>query len=269
MKRAQSTAPLGGSKSLALQEKKMSNNAKRIEEASLNAWPALQQVIYDGWILRFSKGYTKRANSITPLFKSSIDLAVKIEVCERRYQDQNLPPIFRLPSIVAPEKLDQYLLEMGYSKIDPTWVMQMELKGREFRLREEVEFCEDQFESWLENYSSWNNTDPEQKDLHAKILNAIPTEMIFASVKRDSKTVACGLGVIEDEYVGIFDLITAPEERRQGFGTNLLNGILQWSQTKGATCAYLQVMMNNKIAWRMYQRTGFENLYHYWYRVRE
>lgn len=256
-------------KSTALQKSKMSNNAKRIEEASLNAWPALQQVIYDGWILRFSKGYTKRANSITPLFKSSIDLAVKIEVCERRYQDQNLPPIFRLPSIVTHKKLDQYLLEIGYSKIDPTWVMQMELKGREFRLRKDVEFCEDQFENWFVNYSSWNKSEPEQKDLHAKLLKAIPTEMIFASVKRDGKAVACGLGVIEDEYVGIFDIITAPEERRQGFGTNLLNGILQWSQTKGATSAYLQVMMNNEIAWRMYQRTGFKNLYHYWYRVRD
>ena len=247
----------------------MFNNAKRIEEASLNAWPALQQVVYDGWILRFSKGYTKRANSITPLFESSIDLAEKVEVCERRYQGQNLPPIFRLPSIVKHEKLDQYLSEIGYRKIDPTRVMQTELKGREFRVRKEVEFCEEQFESWLENYSFWNNTDLEQKDLHAKILRTIPTDKMFASVKRNGRMVSCGLSVIEDEYAGIFDLITAPEERRQGFGTDLLNGILQWSQTKGATRAYLQVMMNNKIAWRMYRRAGFENLYHYWYRVRE
>jgi hypothetical protein len=32
---------------------------QEIEEISLNAWPSLQQILYDGWILRFANGYTK------------------------------------------------------------------------------------------------------------------------------------------------------------------------------------------------------------------
>ena len=58
----------------------MSITAKRVEEAALNAWPALQQILYDGWILRFSQGYTKRANSVNPIFQSSIDLETKINI---------------------------------------------------------------------------------------------------------------------------------------------------------------------------------------------
>lgn len=67
---------------------------RRIEKVSLNSWPALQQILFDGWVLRFSEGYTKRANSVNPLFASSLDVEVKIDTCERLYAERGLPPSF-------------------------------------------------------------------------------------------------------------------------------------------------------------------------------
>ena len=58
---------------------------RRLEEVALNAWPALQQMLFDGWLLRFARGYTKRANSINALYDSRLDVATKIAACERTY----------------------------------------------------------------------------------------------------------------------------------------------------------------------------------------
>lgn len=46
------------------------NEILRFEELALNALPAILTEFYDGWILRYSNGYTFRGNSINPLYKS-------------------------------------------------------------------------------------------------------------------------------------------------------------------------------------------------------
>jgi hypothetical protein len=71
---------------------------RRIEEASLNNWPALRQMLFDGWVMRFSNGYTRRANSITPLYPSLLPAQEKIVACENLYREKQLPTIFRFLS---------------------------------------------------------------------------------------------------------------------------------------------------------------------------
>jgi len=39
-------------------------DSRLIEELTLNAWPPLETLLFDGWILSFSDGYTRRANSV-------------------------------------------------------------------------------------------------------------------------------------------------------------------------------------------------------------
>jgi hypothetical protein len=37
-----------------------------LETRLANAWPSFESQIAEGWLLRFAKGYSKRANSATP-----------------------------------------------------------------------------------------------------------------------------------------------------------------------------------------------------------
>jgi len=67
-----------------------------IEELSLNAWAALQTMVYDGWIIRFAEGYTKRANSVNPLYTSSIPIEEKLHYCENLYRSRNLPVVCKI-----------------------------------------------------------------------------------------------------------------------------------------------------------------------------
>lgn len=97
----------------------LSKRRLEIIEFSLNHWPALTTLLYDGWVLRFSDGYTKRANSINPIYDSTDELNRKILACENMYAVNHLPIIFKITPYVHPENLDSILDGMGYSMVDP------------------------------------------------------------------------------------------------------------------------------------------------------
>jgi N-acetylglutamate synthase len=82
-----------------------------IEELSLNAWPSLQTMLYDGWVIRSANGYTKRANSVNPLYASNIDIEEKLPFCERLYREKSLSTVFKLTPTVHPYDLDDKLAE--------------------------------------------------------------------------------------------------------------------------------------------------------------
>src|SRR5258708_22631019 len=88
---------------------------QRYEELSMNAWPALRTLHFDRWVLRFANGYTRRANSINPLYTSTLDLAEKIAYCEQLYTSQQQATVFQMTTAVQPSYLDDFLAAQGYT----------------------------------------------------------------------------------------------------------------------------------------------------------
>ena len=109
----------------------------------------------------------------------------------------------------------------------------------------------------------------EKHQTHREILHTIPSQRLLVSLEDSGQPVACGLGVLETRYFGLFDLITAPQHRNKVYGTQLASSLLRWAQEQGAWHAYLQVMSLNEPARHLYAKLGLANAYQYWYRISE
>lgn len=240
---------------------------QRLEEAALNAWPALQQMLFDGWILRFADGYSKRANSITPLFPSQQNVLDKIAVCERLYAAHGLPAVFRLLPFASPQELDRVLAQRGYRVIDQTYVMHCDTQALGRLATPTLALEQVALSDWMHLLSLLHPTSVTQQQTHARILGLIPATPMYAVLRDAGHVVACGVGVLENDLLGLFDLITESQQRNKGYGTQLVTGMLHWGREHGATHAYLQVLQRNAPAHHLYTKLGFRNAYPYWYRV--
>lgn len=248
---------------------------QRIEELSINAWCALHTLVYDGWLLHFTEGYTKRANSVAPLYPSSLPLSEKINYCEELYAKQNgLDVIFKLTDTSQPSELDTVLEALNYRRVDETSVQTLDLATQEFAdsaLNDSltVNVSSTLLPVWLDAYTRLSKVSLLHVPTVEKMLNNIRIPVpCFISLMQGSDIVAVGLAVREGGYVGMFDIVVAEPLRGQGLGRVLMNQLLRWSKESGAHTAYLQVVQSNTVARRLYAQLGFTEGYIYWYRVR-
>jgi GNAT superfamily N-acetyltransferase len=238
-----------------------------VEEQSLNAWSAFETINYNGWLLRFADGYTKRANSVTVLDNVKSDLEDKIAYCKSQYRSRQQKPIFCLLSFTNPTVLDLALANRGYQLVDPTLVMGLTLSASERSPNTKIAIDREKLNDWLANYYDLNALEKQQSHIHYRILAAIDSDTLFASLKQNGEILACGIGVLESGYLGIFDVFTNQIYRQRGYATALVQGLLQWGIDKGASFSYLQVVKANIPACKLYKKLGYQPMYEYWYRV--
>lgn len=239
-----------------------------IEELSLNAWASLQTVLYDGWVIRFANGYTKRANSVNPLYPSTIDLDEKIRFCESLYQVRNLPVVFKITPTVYPGNLDEELSARDYQKDSATSVQIVELGSINAQVTGKVCLQEDLSDDWLEDFCRMSAVSEPNRETLRRILTNIAPRHCFVSLESDGRVIACGLGVLQSAYIGLFDIVTSRAFRGRGYGRQIVESILAWGKQNKAEKAYLQVMLNNPPALHLYEKIGFREKYQYWYRVK-
>lgn len=239
-----------------------------IEELSLNAWPALQVMRYDGWVLRFAAGYTRRANSVAPLYPGRLDLERKIGFCEEEYHRAGLPAIFKLTPAAEPLGLDEFLAGRGYAREAITGVQTLDLAGLPPPGEHAIESAPGASDDWAEAFARLNGVDGRHLATMRAMLRSIRPAARFAAARHEGDIGALGLAVRQGEWVGLFDIVTAPALRRRGLGRAIVLDLLHQARAAGAARAYLQVMLDNEAALGLYTGLGFREAYRYWYRVR-
>jgi ribosomal protein S18 acetylase RimI-like enzyme len=241
---------------------------RHLEELSMNAWPALRTLLYDGWVVRFANGYTKRANSVNPLYASTGSVEEKITACEQLYWRENLGVVFKMTSSVYPNDLDETLARCGYRLHAPTSVQTLELAGVDGCPMTDSTLTETPSEGWLRDLCRLSGIDDRHRVTLRQMIGNLVPEGGFISLRHGGQVVACGMGVVQDGFIGLFDIVTDAGFRHRGFGRQVVLDLLAWGKGQSAHTAYLQVMLDNGPALRLYSKVGFREVYQYWYRVK-
>lgn len=244
----------------------MEQHAKMIEKLSLNAFPALRRENVDGWILQYSKGYTYRANSICPFNNYDKNIKEKVAICEEKYRQKNMPTIFKITDYIN-HSLDSTLEQMGYSIVKRVNLMNMNLNGYVRCDYTNIEVSRELDKEWLDAFIELSGIqNVKDQDIHVKMIENIEEDLICVKAIVDNKIVGCGLGVIENDVVGLFDINVNREYRNRGLGTSICRGIINEAVDCDAKEAYLQVAEGNEKAISVYKKIGFKILYRYWFR---
>ncbi len=230
---------------------------RTLEHVADRTWPTLERWWYDGWVLRASEGVTRRSNSMTALEPSTIDVAEKLDVVEGWFAARDLPTIVRtLPT--DPDDLHQILDTRGYDRVPGAHTMTRPVGDA--TADPDVDITPTPDDRWLEGLSAFGD-DRGRPDVMRAMLAEQPGAAYAVLEDR-----AIGMAAVHDGIVAVFNMAVAPDQRRRGLGTRVLDGLLAWGASQGAVQAMLQVHPANTGAIAFYEDAGFTNRYDYGYR---
>jgi ribosomal protein S18 acetylase RimI-like enzyme len=107
-------------------------------------------------------------------------------------------------------------------------------------------------EEWFTYFCRINNVSDINQSTLWQILETIALPRCFVTVRDVRNPIACEMSVLQEQYCGLFDIVTDASLRRKVFGKQTVQRQLAWGEENGAREAYLQVMLNNAPAVHLY-----------------
>ncbi|MHB9295535.1 GNAT family N-acetyltransferase [Pillotina sp. SPG140] len=213
-----------------------------------------------------ANGYTKRANSINPIYPSKIKIEEKIEFCKKLYARYNLPVIYKLIECEEHKTIDKKLETLNYEQGDITSVQICDtIKTIDNNIKGIV-IDNDFNNNWIKGFVECNKIKSKDEETIKIMLKNITGNKIAIYKVFDGEIVGCGYGVIENDFVGLFDIVVKDNNRGKGYGKEIVQSILSEAGKTGIKKSYLQMVDDNSIAKNLYKKLGYQEKYRYWYR---
>ena len=235
---------------------------RNLEERAFAAWPAEEVRSLGPWRLRYTQGTTRRANSVW--MDGGSDLEPMVDEAERFYRTRGQPPLFQV-SPLAPSGLDDLLAGRGYAADAPVAIevaaVEAVAAAGDGRGRIERRLQDPWFEVAVR--ARFAAVAP----VYRALLERIGDRALYALVEDDGHPAAVGLGVVHGEWMGVFNMVTAPDHRRRGLARSVLSALAAGARERGAARLYLQVERANAAARALYAGAGFAEVYGYHYRL--
>jgi ribosomal protein S18 acetylase RimI-like enzyme len=202
---------------------------------------------------------------VNAVYASTIPLAEKIPYCERLYGQAGMPALFRITPFSSPPELDRELEWRGYERFDETAVEAATINSAQIAHGDAQSI---DLRAWVDAVGELRASPVVHRETHFARIDAMPLRKLPVAVREDDRVVATGLAVLEEDCVGLFDIITAAHAQRRGHAKTVVATLLRRGWELGARHAYLQVQEGNVAARRLYSQFGFAQQYLYWYRGR-
>jgi N-acetylglutamate synthase len=239
----------------------------RVEETCLNAWPALRQAHYGGWMLRFSGGLTRRANSANALSGSRDDGDAFFVEVEALYRHQRQPAIYRLTSLIG-DATDRRLDARGYGKEGPSLVLYREFGPSPEAFDPAVRLLARPSPGWFAAMAALQSYGARNAALYRRIVGAVPVPAAYAMLVESDhdQPAALAYGAIHRRILCYVSVVTDPDRRRRGHARRIIASLAAWAADEGARAACLEVEAANAPALALYEGLGFREVYRYHYR---
>jgi GNAT superfamily N-acetyltransferase len=245
-----------------------------LERVTRRGWRAAEVVDLDGWLLHADRGWTGRANSVLPLLTPHRPLPQLLAEVDRFYAERGLRCQIQVP-LPARGLLDAELAGRCWSVERPATVLTAPINSAPVdagrtggadaasATGERVALDGAPSPAWLAGYHYRGGSLPE----HAVQLLTRHDRVRFASLHRDDSVVGIARGTVDEGWLGVTAVEVAPEHRRTGVASALMQALRDWGHSQGASRCYLQVDDGNSGALAFYRQLGFSYHHRYHYRL--
>jgi GNAT superfamily N-acetyltransferase len=249
------------------------DQARLLDEISINATASSIMQLLDGWLLR--------ASPSLPFWRSNCAIALvdepggSMEEVEAFFARHGQEAIVQVRDSMT--ELDTMLANRGYVLDASTDILVADAHDVIAKVAppDDVELALHAAvdDGSIEAYGDVMGESEYMTDrikAYGRMMRMLAPIVFAATAHVDGRAdpVGIGFGVVERGWIGYYGIGTVEDARRRGVGTAIMRALTQKAVEHGASHAYLQVDHENAGAHAMYARIGFTPSYGYHYRRR-